>query len=128
MGLARVLSRARVGVASSDPDGLVATPVATLRRDARGRRDLDELAGHAAELDVVAVVVGLPLNLRGESTPSTEDALSYAGAVRERLARGGRLVPVRLVDERLSTVSAQAGLRAAGRGRALRAGVRAVRY
>ncbi|WP_418001239.1 Holliday junction resolvase RuvX [Micrococcus lacusdianchii] len=113
--LAVDVGRSRVGLASSDPDGLVATPVATLRRDARGRRDLDELAGHAAELDVVAVVVGLPLNLRGESTPSTEDALSYAGAVRERLARGGRLVPVRLVDERLSTVTAQAGLHRAGR-------------
>ncbi|MDO4240020.1 Holliday junction resolvase RuvX [Micrococcus sp.] len=113
--LAVDVGRARVGLASSDPDGLMATPVATLRRDARRLRDLDELAAHAEELDVVAVVVGLPRNLRGEHTPSTEDALAYAAAVRERLAREGRHVPVRLVDERLSTVTAQAGLHRAGR-------------
>ncbi|MFH7489492.1 Holliday junction resolvase RuvX, partial [Pseudomonas syringae group genomosp. 7] len=75
------VGRARVGVASADPDGLIATPVATLRRDARRRRDVDELVAHARELDVVAVYVGLPVNLRGEHTPSTQDALDYADAV-----------------------------------------------
>ena len=61
------------------------------------------------------VYVGLPVNLRGEHTPSTQDALDYADAVAAALAEAGHPVPVRLVDERLSTVSAQAGLRAAGR-------------
>ncbi|MGW9716419.1 Holliday junction resolvase RuvX [Micrococcus aloeverae] len=109
------VGRARVGVASADPDGLIATPVATLRRDARRRRDVDELVAHARELDVVAVYVGLPVNLRGEHTPSTQDALDYADAVAAALVEAGHPVPVRFVDERLSTVSAQAGLRAAGR-------------
>lgn len=109
------VGRARVGLASADPDGLIATPVATLRRDARQGRDVAELVGHARELDVVAVYVGLPVNLRGEHTPSTRDALDYARAVAAALAAAGHAVPVRLVDERLSTVSAQAGLRAAGR-------------
>lgn len=109
------VGRARVGVASADPDGLIATPVATLRRDARRRRDVDELVAHARELDVVAVYVGLPVNLRGEHTPSTQDALDYAARLERALGAAGRPVPVHLVDERLSTVTAQAGLRSAGR-------------
>ena len=109
------VGRARVGLATADPDGLIATPVATLARDARRGRDVGELVAHALELDVVAVYVGLPVNLRGEHTPSTQDALDYARSVARALADAGHAVPVRLVDERLSTVSAQAGLRAAGR-------------
>jgi len=109
------VGRARVGLAVSDPDGLLATPVQTLRRDARHRRDVEELVAHARELEAVVVYVGLPLNLRGEHTPSTTDALDYAAAVESALAAAGHEAPVRLVDERLSTVTAQAGLRSAGR-------------
>lgn len=109
------VGRARVGVAVSDPDGLIATPVATLRRDLRHRRDLEELLGHAREQEAVAVYVGLPRNLRGEHTPSTQDALDYAADLARMLAADGDAVPVRLVDERLSTVAAQAGLRRSGR-------------
>lgn len=109
------VGRARVGVASSDPDGLIATPVATLRRDAKGRRDVAELVGHVREHDAVVVYVGLPMNLRGQSTASTDDAVQYAATVSRALAAAGHAVPVHLVDERFSTVTAQAGLRAAGR-------------
>lgn len=109
------VGKARVGVAVSDPDGLLATPVATLRRDARGLRDLAELVDHARELEPVVVYVGLPRNLRGEHTASTRDAVDYAAAVAARLAAAGHAVPVRLVDERLTTVTAQAGLHRAGR-------------
>lgn len=55
-------------------------------------------------------LVGLPLNLRGEDTPSTADARDFAAAIAEASA-----LPVRLVDERLSTVSAHAALRESGR-------------
>ncbi|MDY6055474.1 Holliday junction resolvase RuvX [Micrococcus sp.] len=109
------VGRARVGLAASDPDGLLATPVATLKRDARRGRDVAELVGHAVELDVVVVYVGLPRNLRGEHTASTQDAVDYAGAVAVALAGHGHAVPVRLVDERLTTVTAQTGLHRAGR-------------
>jgi putative Holliday junction resolvase len=101
------VGRARVGVARSDPDGLLATPVETVPRDdaAVGR-----VVALANEYEVVEILVGLPLNLRGEDTPSTTDAREFASAVAEASS-----LPVRLVDERLSTVSAHAALRNSGR-------------
>jgi putative holliday junction resolvase len=101
----------RVGVAASDPQGVLASPVATLARDARGGRDLDELAGIVAERAAVEVVVGLPTSLSGRSGPAAAAARGYAARLAQRLVS----VPVRLVDERLSTVSAERELRASGR-------------
>lgn len=96
----------RVGVAASDPTGLIATPVETLRR---GRGDLDALSRMVTEREVVEVVVGLPTTLAGRHGPAAQAAEAYAGELAGRLA-----VPVRLVDERLSTVSAQRDLRSSG--------------
>ncbi|WP_194411630.1 Holliday junction resolvase RuvX [Microbacterium cremeum] len=98
---------ARVGVARSDPDGLLATPVETVPRDEGA---VARVVALAQEHSVVEILVGLPLNLRGEDTRSTLDAREFAAAVAE--AAG---TPVRLIDERLSTVSAHAALRGAGR-------------
>lgn len=96
----------RVGVATCDSAGLIATPVVTLRR---GRADLDALAALVAERAAVEVVVGLPTTLAGRHGPAAEAATAYAEELAGRVA-----VPVRLVDERLSTVGAQRGLRASG--------------
>jgi putative Holliday junction resolvase len=101
----------RVGVAASDATGTLASPVTVLRRDHRAGRDLDELIGLIAEREAIEVVVGLPQTLRGHDSSSTTDARAYAAALAARVAP----VPVRLVDERLSTVAAQQQLRAAGR-------------
>ncbi len=101
------VGRARVGVARSDPDGLLATPVETLPRD---DRTIDGVLAHIAELDALEVLVGLPLSLGGGDTPSTQDARDFAADLAARTA-----VPVRLVDERMSTVSAQRQLHASGR-------------
>ena len=101
------VGRARVGVARSDPDGLLAVPVETVPRRGESVRRIAEIA---SEYEAVEVLVGLPLNLRGEDTPSTTDARRFAGEL-----AGALEVPVRLVDERLSTVSAQGVLRQAGR-------------
>jgi putative Holliday junction resolvase len=101
------VGRARVGVARCDPDGLLATPVETLRRDATTLAALQALI---AELEPLEVVVGLPISLSGSDTASTTDAREFAMA----LATATQ-VPVRLVDERLSTVSAQRALHDAGR-------------
>lgn len=101
------VGKVRIGVARSDPHALLATPVATL---ARGDGDLASILGYAAEFDAIEIVVGLPLSLSGSRTPSTDDAVAFA----RRLAAGST-VPVRLVDERLSTVTAHQALRAAGR-------------
>jgi putative Holliday junction resolvase len=110
----------RVGVAASDPDGLLASPVVTLARDSRTGRDLDELAAIVRDREAVEVVVGLPRHLSGREGASVQMAREYADALAERIAP----VPIRLVDERLTTVSAGRSLRASGvRGKASRAGI-----
>ncbi|MDQ1601030.1 MAG: putative pre6S rRNA nuclease [Actinomycetota bacterium] len=96
----------RVGVAACDPAGLIATPVSTL---SRGKGDLDALAALVAEREAVEVLVGLPTSLSGRAGPAAAAAEAYAGALAGRVA-----VPVRLVDERFSTVGAQRDLRASG--------------
>jgi putative holliday junction resolvase len=108
----------RVGVAASDPEGVLASPVTVLRRDLRTGADLDAVAGLVADRDAVEVVVGLPRTLRDTESASTRDAKGYA----DRLAARVAPVPVRLVDERLTTVTATRALRAGGRdARAARA-------
>jgi putative Holliday junction resolvase len=104
----------RVGVARTDPGALVVVPVETLPRDAGGRRDLDRIAQIVAENEALEVVVGLPRTLRGEEGSAAAAARQYATAIAQRVAPVG----VRLVDERMSTVSAHRTLREAGlRGR-----------
>ena len=105
---------ARVGVASCDPDALLATPVRTLKRDAKKNSDIAVLVREASERGVVQVFVGLPQSMRGTETASTAMARDYAQALAEALDRAGLAVPVRLIDERLSTVSAHRSLREAG--------------
>ena len=104
------VGKVRIGLARSDAHGMLATPVDTVRRDEGGMSDLARIMAVVAELEAIEVVVGLPLALSGNQTASTNDAVEFA----EALARG-LVVPVRLVDERLSTVAAQSALRAAGR-------------
>jgi putative Holliday junction resolvase len=99
----------RIGVASSDPDGILATPVETVRRDRSGKH-VRRLAELAAELEAVEVIVGLPRTLADRTGPSAVDAIELAEALAQRVAP----IPVRLADERLTTVSAQRSLRAAG--------------
>jgi len=99
--------KARVGVAVCDRDGLLATPVATL---SRGDRTVGELRELVSEHAAIEVVVGLPLWMRGDDTASTADARMLADQLAAALD-----IPVRLVDERLSTVSAQRALHQSGR-------------
>ncbi len=107
---------ARIGVATSDPSGFLATPVETVRT---GRGDLRRLAELVIELEAVEVVVGLPRSLSGAEGPAAAMAREFAG----RLARRVAPVPVRLCDERLTTVSAESILRDQGRRGAKRRAV-----
>ncbi len=108
----------RVGVARSDPRGVLAVPLATLARNARTGRDLDELAELADTYEAVGLVIGLPRTLAGREGPSAELARSYGAQLVPRVAPR----PVEYLDERLTTVSAQRKLLANGvRGRAGRA-------
>jgi putative pre-16S rRNA nuclease len=99
---------ARIGVARSDPSGFLATPVETVRR---GRGDVARLVAILREEEAVEVVVGLPRSLSGGEGPSAAKVRRFAAGLARRVAP----VPVRLVDERLTTVSAEAMLRDRGR-------------
>jgi putative Holliday junction resolvase len=108
----------RVGVARTDPQGLLAVPVTTLTRDLRTDLDLDQLAALVAEYEAAGVVVGLPRTLRDREGTSAGIAREYGEKLATRIAP----LPVEYVDERLTTVSAQRKLAQGGvRGRAGRA-------
>jgi putative Holliday junction resolvase len=100
---------ARIGVASCDPDGILATPVETVpgRDVPAAHRRLTQLVG---EYEPIEVVVGLPRSLKGGEGPAAAKARAFAGELAKNIAP----VPVRLVDERMTTVSASQGLRASG--------------
>jgi putative pre-16S rRNA nuclease len=104
----------RVGVARSDPRGVLAVPVITLRRDARDDTDITRLAALVAEQagteQVAGVVVGLPRTLRAVEGTSAAMAREYAA----RLARAITPIAVELTDERLTTVAAQRKLAGTG--------------
>ena len=92
----------RIGVASSDPDGILATPVETVARDKRDKtgKHVRRLAALVKEYEAVG----------DRASASAHDAVDVA----EQLARRIAPTPVRLADERLTTVSAQRSLREAG--------------
>jgi putative Holliday junction resolvase len=102
------VGEARIGVARSDPSGMLATPVETVHR---GKGDLARIAAIAAEAEAIEVVVGLPRSLSGGEGPSAGRVRDYARLIAVHVAP----VPVRLCDERLSTVSAEAVLRGQGK-------------
>ena len=104
----------RIGLALSDPDGVLASPLRTIHaRDDGG--DIRYVANAVESNFVVEVVVGLPVALRGNSTASTEKARGFALALAEELeGRFDQQIPIRMVDERMSTVAATAAMHASG--------------
>ena len=114
--LAVDVGSARIGIASSDPGGLLASPLTTVRR---GRGDVAAIARLAADRQAIEIIVGLPTSLSGKPGPAAGLARQFAG----ELAAAAAPVPVRLVDERFTTVIAHAALREAGRDSRQRRGV-----
>ena len=100
---------ARIGIARSDPSGMLATPVETVRR---GRGDVRRIGALVTEIGAVEVVMGLPRSMSGREGPAAEKVRRFAGRVARRVAP----VPVRLVDERLTTVTAETMLRGQRKG------------
>jgi putative Holliday junction resolvase len=96
-------------VARSDPDGLLASPLATVPR---GPGDLDRLVAIALEHEAVEVIVGLPTSLSGREGAAAAAARTFADVLASRLMP----IPVRLVDERFTTVLAHEALRQGGKG------------
>lgn len=103
----------RIGVASSDRDGLLATPVETVPRltgfKDRDGEDIERLLEIIEEYEAVEVVVGLPRDLKGNGSASVK----HAKEIGFRISRRSD-VPVRYSDERLTTVAATHALRSSG--------------
>jgi putative Holliday junction resolvase len=98
----------RIGVARSDSSGIIATPLTVVRR---GRGDMDALASLAAAEEAIEILVGLPRSLSGREGPAAATARQFAADLAARVAP----LPVRLVDERFTTTTAHAALRAGGK-------------
>lgn len=99
--LALDLGEKNIGVAVSDPDGVIAQPLTTLRRTGEAE-DAERVAALVRQLGAAGVVVGLPRRLDGTDGPEAEAARRFG----EALSRAG--VPrVTLWDERLTTVEAE---------------------
>ncbi|HXQ60998.1 MAG TPA: Holliday junction resolvase RuvX [Acidimicrobiales bacterium] len=107
------LGSRRIGVAVSDGTGTLASPRCTVERS--GDPDADRASVVAAVLEAGAghLVVGLPLSLDGRRRRAAVAAEEEATALRALLAPEG--VDVETFDERLTTVSAERALAAAGR-------------
>lgn len=100
--------RARIGVAACDPDGILAYPVETIRADADPLHRLKDLV---AEYRPIEIIMGLPRDLSGQHGIA---AVAMEGIARQVSAQVAP-IPVRLIDERLSTVSATRQLQQAGK-------------
>lgn len=92
-----------------DPDGILATPVETVRRSKDGS-DAARIAAIVAEYEAIGVVIGLPKTLRGEEGAAVRAARGFG----DQLAAVIGDVPIEFYDERLTTVTATAALRASG--------------
>ena len=95
---------------------MLATPLVTLGRDLEGRRDVREVLDLVREHEAIEVVVGLPRSLDGSEGPAAAHVRDWCDALRAALtsADGFSDTPIRLVDERLTTVDAHRGLHASG--------------
>ena len=105
------LGTRRIGVAASDPGGVLASPRTTLERSGDPALDHRRIAELVAEEEATTVVVGLPLSLDGSIGPAAravlDEVVDLAAVLR---------VPVVTHDERFTTVTAHEQLRAAGMG------------
>lgn len=101
----------RIGLAICDPDAILSSPLPALIRSSELAETLDAISNLVDEYSPVEVYVGDPISLSGGHSASTQDARSFAMKLADLIS-----VPIRLVDERLTTVTASAKLRSSGKG------------
>ena len=108
--LAIDIGRARLGIAISDLSGILSSPLDSVRRLADDSDTIQEILKIVADNEVQEIYVGDPVSLSGEITPSTDDARNFSS-----LLQSNTEIPVRLIDERLTTVTAARNLRESGK-------------
>lgn len=99
----------RIGLAISDPLGIIASPAGFITRRAGKRPPIAKLIERATELEAVRVVLGLPLDGAGEDTPRALEVRRVATEIEKRTG-----MPVELIDERYTTAAARRAVRALG--------------
>lgn len=107
--LAVDVGKVRIGVAVCDFHAILASGLVTIQRTDDISLAIATLKAHIQEIDPIEIYVGLPISMDGSRTASTEDALNFA-----RVLEAEMLAPVRLIDERLTTVVASTALRSSG--------------
>ena len=112
--LAMDVGTVRIGVAKCDPDGMLAVPLETI---VAGEQAIARAIELIRDQRPIVVYVGNPISLKGQATASTDAAIEFAQALVAEVSRSLDIgaLSVRMIDERLSTVSAQRGLHEAGR-------------
>lgn len=106
------LGTRRIGLALSDPLGLVASPLAVIERAASHEVDHRAILEAAREAEAERIIVGMPLSLSGRAGPSARAAAAEVAELTELAA--AEALPVETHDERLTTVAAERALAAAG--------------
>lgn len=99
----------RIGLALSDPLGMIAQPLPTMTRRRGKRPPVGEIAGIVADRGVEAIVIGLPLDEHGDDSDWTREVRAFGDKLRERTAR-----PVHYVDERMTSARAERAIRESG--------------
>ncbi|MBP6087663.1 MAG: Holliday junction resolvase RuvX [Rhodoluna sp.] len=108
--LAVDVGKVRVGLAISDFHGILASPLQNVNRQEDDAATIAALIQAIAGEEIIEVYFGLPVSMSGKSSASTDDAIALAQAFRSASS-----IPVRMIDERLTTVSATSALRSSGK-------------
>lgn len=108
--LAVDVGKVRIGLAISDFHGILASPLQNVARQNELADTIALINAAIADFDLLEIYVGLPISMAGNNTASTQDAIEIARAIADATS-----VEVRMIDERLTTVSASAALRSSGK-------------
>jgi putative Holliday junction resolvase len=108
--LAIDVGKVRIGIAASDQHSILASGIETVQRDPDLRTSINRIQEIIGEVQPIEIYIGLPISMQGHSTDSTRDAIEFAKAL-----AGSSSIPIRFIDERMTTISAANSLKLSGR-------------
>ena len=108
--LAIDVGKVRIGIAASDQHSILASGIETVQRTSDLQVSINRIKEIIGEVQPIEIYIGLPISMKGESTESTRDAIEFAKAL-----AGSSEIPIRFIDERLTTILAANSLKLSGR-------------
>lgn len=108
--LAIDVGKVRIGVAASDQHSILASGIETVQRNSDLRTSVIRILEIIGEVQPIEIYVGLPISMQGQATDSTRDAIEFAKSL-----AGSSSIPIRFIDERMTTISAANSLKLSGR-------------